>query len=87
MKKAIYIACFCLILSGCFDKTEWTGFFYPDANDLTNYRVEHGFSSIDECRNWVESQVSYDLNYDYECGKGCEYRADWDLYVCEITEQ
>lgn len=70
----------------------WTGYFYPDANNLTNHIETGEFESLEECR---DETVSYadSMNipygqYDYECGLNCEAKSGYGgLNVCEETLQ
>lgn len=65
----------------------WIGFYYPNADDLTKNTQSSKLNSIEECRVWVNTQVSlYNPNregYDYECGKNCRF--DDGFYVCKKT--
>ncbi len=72
-----------------FQKDVWIGFYYPDETDLTQNTQSPELKSLDECRNWVNSQV-YLFNpsgygYDYECGKNCKFDKNYQLYICEET--
>jgi hypothetical protein len=66
---------------------KWTGFFYYDPNDLDKYWTQGGLASLDDCRGWVNNQVSrdFDGSYDYECGKGCRYESSLSVQVCKET--
>lgn len=68
---------------------KWTGFFYYDPNDLDKYWEQDGLASLDDCRSWVNNQISrdYDGNYDYECGKGCRYESGLTVQVCKETHR
>lgn len=78
-----------LLASGCFGN-EYLGFYYPIANDLTSDIQGGPFKTLDECRDWMDEQVSmynptgskFD---DYECGLNCKFDKDWDAYVCKET--
>lgn len=78
-----------LYFSDVFKKDRWIGFYYPDYNNLINYTHSPELKSLEECRLWVENQVSiYNSSgegYDYECGKNCDYESGSDLYICEET--
>lgn len=72
-----------------FSKDEYVGFYYSDANNLSNnIQSKNIFGSLDDCRNWIEEQVSiYNSNnssYDYECGKNCDL-SKGKPYICEET--
>jgi hypothetical protein len=70
-------------------KDEYTGFYYPDAGNLT-YDIESSgtFDSLEACRDWVDEQVTIynldDSSYDYECGKNCDL-SNGKPYICEET--
>ena len=95
MKKIIYILFIFVIavfISGCSrEKTEynWTGFYYPDKNnidDQSTWVVQPGFASLGECQEWVLFDASgNDTGFDYECGLNCRYDKTLKLSVCEKT--
>ena len=62
-----------LFLAGCTTNT-WTGFFYPDANDLTIFVTEGPFDTSEECLDWTTSQAEQITRgaSHHECGKNCE---------------
>jgi hypothetical protein len=67
----------------------WLGFYYPNQNDLSKNVQSQKLSSLEECRNWVDTQIPLynpsGTGYDYECGKECEYDESYDLYLCKKT--
>lgn len=70
-------------------KDVWSGYFYPDQNNLSNWVEGGNFDSLESCRNWA---VNYGYlksipvsDYDYECGLNCKYKDGFN--VCEKTEQ
>ena len=74
-----------------FKKDAYIGFYYPDASNLFN-DIQSGtsFSSLDECRVWVNEQKSIHNSDgtkqdDYECGKNCNLQNGQKPYVCEET--
>lgn len=75
------------IVSDQINPPKWTGFFYYDPNDLNKYWEQDGFATADDCRSWVNNQVSRDFDgqYDYECGKGCRYESSLTVQVCKET--
>lgn len=86
MKKTIaFIALF--ILTGCSANTDWMGFYYPNQYDLTIHKEQGGFSSIEECRDWIANVSGDNENYDYECGYKCEYKAEYGANICKKTER
>lgn len=80
-------------------KEGWTGFFYPNAEDLSRWtESDKLFDSIDSCRGWVDTQLNVyvinnpgtdirKVNYDYECGLNCKFKSEYGLNVCEKTIQ
>ncbi len=72
-----------------FQGDTWLGHYYPDRTDLTKSIRSPEFTSLEECRAWVENQVPiYNLTregYDYECGKNCRFEKDYGIYVCAET--
>jgi hypothetical protein len=73
------------ILSGC-SKEEWTGFVYPNKNDLTEHRNIGTFSSLEQCRDSALSRMSSSnwFNGDYECGLNCE-NSSYGGMLCDKT--
>ncbi len=72
-----------------FKQDSYIGFYYPDANNLTkDIQSESSFNSIEECRVWIQDQISlYNQNgigYDYECGKNCDM-SKGKPYICKET--
>lgn len=69
-----------------FGPESYTAFFYYDPSNLNNY-WQAEVSSIEDCRDWVDSQVSRDFDgrYDYECGVNCEYDLNFQGYICDKT--
>ncbi len=80
-----------------FRKEEWTGFFYPNAEDLSGWiKSDRLFDSIESCRDWIDYQVDVSMlenpefyeeggDYDYECGLNCRLKSG--MNVCEETIQ
>ena len=90
MYKLLIILCAILLLGAGCSRAEWTGFYYPDAENIgdeSSWVIQPGFESIDECRDWVDEVAGNNTNFDYECGRGCRYEAKYGTTVCEITEQ
>jgi hypothetical protein len=75
----------------CACTSEWTGYYYPNKNNLSRSIESPTFKSLDECRRWVNSQIyTYNPsgeNYDYECGKNCKYNSDYGVNVCAETRR
>ena len=74
-----------------FKKDTYIGFYYPDANNLTNdIQSKETFSTLEACRDWVDEQKSiYNPSAtnsdDYECGKNCDLQNGQKPYICEET--
>jgi len=63
-------------------------FYYPDANNLSEWESKMNVGSVQECRDWVEDYAATkgdsNLNRgDYECGVGCRSRDGFN--VCRLT--
>jgi len=90
MKKIIIPFLLVLLGAGCLFKENWTGFYYPDADNIgdeSSWVIQLGFETLDECRDWVDV-VSYgNKNFDYECGSGCRYDKTYGMNICKTTEQ
>ena len=90
IKTPFIIFAFSLISlgAGC-SKDAWRGFYYPDRSDLTRDFRSDNLNSLEECREWVdEKRASLRIlegEDDYECGRNCKYKSDWDMYICEET--
>jgi hypothetical protein len=80
-----------LVISGVFEKDTWKGTYYPSSGNLLNFTESPVFDSLDDCRNWVRTQVSQynpdGFGYDYECGKNCKLKEGFTSLVCEETVQ
>jgi len=92
MKNFLSVAVILLVIWGIFTLLKgdkYIGFYYPDANNLSNdIQSQDAFNSLEECRNWVDEQVSkynsVSSGYDYECGKNCDLSSG-KPYICEET--
>jgi hypothetical protein len=91
MNKLLLLLPTILFGAGCLS-SEYMGFYYPNADDLT-YDIQGGpFKSLDECRDWVDGQMQvYNPTGsridDYECGLNCRFDKEWDGYICKETVQ
>lgn len=72
---------------GALKPDKWIGFYYPDADNLSNYRQSWELESYSECLEWVDdvSNGRTDTGFDYECGKNCKPNKEWGGYICEET--
>lgn len=59
-----------LALSGCWGD-EWTGFAYPNKNDLSKHIEVGTFSSLEQCRDAASAAID-PARGDYECGLDCK---------------
>lgn len=70
----------------------YIGYFYPNIDNLEYWDESGPVSSVEECKEWVNTMiVKYNaINYDYECGKDC-YKGDpYDQnnqYTCRTSVQ
>jgi hypothetical protein len=92
-RNIILLAIFLIVViwafSSFFKEDTYIGFYYPDANNLTNdIQSKSTFDSLEVCRDWVDEQINIynqnDSNYDHECGKNCNISGS-KPYVCEET--
>ena len=72
-----------VLISNALRGDSWIGFYYPDADNLIVHRQSPELKSLDDCREWVNTQIRPRDNYDYECGRNC--KMEGELYVCEET--
>jgi hypothetical protein len=94
MKNILGIAIIVIVVWGIYSvskASEYLGFYYPDANNLSeDISSITTFDSLESCRDWVEEQVTIfnpdGTGYDYECGKNCD-TSSGKPYVCEETLQ
>lgn len=86
--KNITVLIFVLPLAvwGCFQE-EWTGFVYPDKNNLQVHREIGTYSSLEQCRDVAHDTIHNAKwnNADYECGLNCD-RSSLPM-ICEKTER
>jgi len=88
MKPAVlsiaFLAALLFVGAGC-DSPEWTGFYYPDSNNIENETtvVQPGLHSLEECQNWVGGIVGKNHNYDYQCGRSCRYEKAYGQTICK----
>ena len=66
---------------------EWSGYFYPDKNNLINYEFTGTFKSLEECRDVTlahgENLGIPISRFDYECGLNC--KSESGLNICKET--
>lgn len=88
MKRVLFLL---FLLSGCDDRAkEWTGWAYPNRNDLTVSESLSGFNSFEECQeaviNKLRTYPDPDAG-DYECGYMCRYNPSMQTNVCKETRK
>lgn len=87
MKKLFLLFIPLFLLCGCSLTQEWTGFYYPDKNNLgdtSQLVVQAGFKNVENCRDWAEQIMENNPNADYECGLNCE-QTEYKTYTCKET--
>lgn len=76
-----------LFLAGCGGQAEWTGFVYPDADNLTR-SVEIGrFDTFEKCQSAsIQTLGAFAVLHEgtFECGLRCK-RSETGLQVCTET--
>jgi hypothetical protein len=86
MKKILLISSIILIVSWC-TNSNYIWYYYPDKNDLLVYEESWKLNSIEECRNWVDSQWYNEYVWDYECWYKCKFNSDYWMNICKTTEK
>ncbi|KOE97598.1 hypothetical protein W7K_19140 [Stenotrophomonas geniculata N1] len=100
MPRLSYIAiCVFGMIGGCTKQPEaWTAFVYPPGRSLAAEdasRAIYGrYESFEQCqsasigalRQLASENQSEDFG-SYECGVGCRYEKEWDMYVCKETRK
>lgn len=86
LRIAIVLLVFSALLNGCAER--WTGFVYPDENDLSTHIVIGDFSSFETCRDAAEAAMSNldgDTRPTFECGLDCEPMGTSGMNLCQET--
>lgn len=80
-----------VLVAGCDSRAkEWTGWAYPDRNDLSKSESLSGFKTFEECQ---EATIAKLRTYhdpgagDYECGYMCRYDSHLQTNVCRETRK
>ena len=83
----LFLMLACLMLASCFKDT-WSGFYYPNKNDLTVDEFVGDYSTLDDCREAIVAIIGSknNQNADYECGLNCDL-SKGKPYICERTER
>lgn len=78
MNKYIHVSIIAIVMAGCIfigstwqRNKQWTGLFYPNKTDFSQFIISPPLNSLDECRSWVKTKINNSQDYDYECGSGC----------------
>ena len=75
-----------VLMAGC-SLGSYVGYFYPSIENHDIFVESDRLGSMDECRDWVNSQIAiysnkgYDFDrqsYDYECGVNCREGDDYN---------
>ncbi|MEG0192174.1 MAG: hypothetical protein RR698_03310 [Stenotrophomonas sp.] len=90
---------FLVVLGGCSRQSDtWTAFVYPPGKSLAaedaSKAIYGHYESFEQCqdasigalRQLASQQQSEDFG-SYECGVGCRYEKEWDMYVCKETRK
>ena len=100
MLKLPFVALAVLVLlGGCSKQPEtWTAFVYPPGRSLAAEDASRAifgyYGSFEQCqsasigalRQLASENQSEDFG-NYECGVGCRYEKEWDMYVCKETRK
>jgi hypothetical protein len=87
------------LLGSCAKQPEtWTAFVYPPGTSLAaedaSKAIYGHYESFEQCqaasigalRQLAFQHQSEDFG-SYECGVGCRYEKEWDMYVCKETRK
>ena len=72
---------------GC-GKERWSGYVFPDRNNLLVNRTVGEFQSLEACKDAsmeTLQEMNATQNGYYECGKNCKSGSDYYLRDCEKT--
>jgi hypothetical protein len=74
-----------------FTAESWSGFLYPNKDDLTRHLETGPFKTLADCRSAAIISLSTTTTPpgDYECGLNCRTDAGLgpSIKVCEVTER
>jgi hypothetical protein len=91
LKRAIFwaviIAVIVFLIGKITDNRKWLGFYYPDAENQSEYTVSKPFKTLDECSVWSGSMEKGNKNARTECGRKCKYNEEWQIYVCKEIQK
>jgi len=90
MKGLIFLGVIVFLIFHFTQSEEWTGFAYPNKNNLTTHIKVGEFETLQHCRDATLKYLS-SLNAiykgDYKCGLNCEFKPEWQTNVCEETKK
>ncbi|AVH92119.1 hypothetical protein AL480_15245 [Stenotrophomonas maltophilia] len=88
-----------ILLGACAGRPEtWTAVVYPPGKSLAaedaSKTIYGHYASFEQCqqasisalRQLASDNKSEDFG-SYECGVGCRYEKEWDMYVCKETRK
>lgn len=90
---------FLVVLGGCSRRSDtWTAFVYPPGKSLAaedaSKAIYGHYESFEQCQAasiGALRQLAFQHQSDdfgsYECGVGCRYEREWDIYVCKETRK
>jgi hypothetical protein len=90
---------FLVVLGSCSKQSDtWTAFVYPPGKSLAaddaSKAIYGHYESFEQCQTasiGALRQLAFQHQSDdfgsYECGVGCRYEKEWDMYVCKETRK
>lgn len=87
-RKWIGIALCGLLLGSCEQRADWTGFVYPNGENLTVHAEIGRFTTFEQCRDGsIKTLAAFgQLGIGtFECGRACRYSPDTGLAICAET--
>lgn len=87
---AILVAVIGYLFFGWFRESTYTGYFYPDVDNLDYSLKQSGLKDLAACQDWAKNQSLRDSDglYDYQCGKNCQpSQTPGGLDTCETIEK
>lgn len=89
MKNFFGVGLIIVIIWYFWPSEEWSGYFYPNKDNLSNYQFTGLFDSLQECRDVTvaygeDKGIPYS-QFDYECGLNCKNKSG--LNICKETSR
>ena len=69
---------------------QWQGWVYPDRSDLTEDIPVGAFTTFEQCQEAAIARLGSLPNPDdgdYECGRACRWKPEWNINVCKETRK